>query len=187
MRTWCDEATGAGCWDGFSIKLQEGRGPGPQRGGEKGNRQDTDRTGTSRPIGPTDPAFSRNPKPPPLGGGVFTVLREPPTPPQLPRRAAVPAMTAIEEMFAHSGHNSGRPCGHSSLICAVDAQIAVKRDASENIVATLELSKRRGKPARKSSAGSFPSRSAGTRTASRSGHASSSKSTRPPGRPAGSN
>jgi hypothetical protein len=50
-------------------------------------------------------------------------------------------MTAIEEMFAHSGHNSDRPCGHSSLICAVDAQIAVKRDASENIVATLELSK----------------------------------------------
>ena len=49
-------------------------------------------------------------------------------------------MTAIEEMFAHSGHNSGRPCGHSSLICAV-AQIAVKRDASKNIVATLELSK----------------------------------------------
>jgi hypothetical protein len=44
-------------------------------------------------------------------------------------------------MFAHSGHNSDRPCGHSSLICAVDAQIAVKRDASENIVATLELSK----------------------------------------------
>src|ERR1700677_3650029 len=43
-------------------------------GGEKGNRQDTDRTGTSRPIGPTDPAFSRNPKPPPLGGGVFTVF-----------------------------------------------------------------------------------------------------------------
>ena len=29
----------------------------------------------------------------------------------------------------------------SSLICAIDAQIAVKRDASENIVATLELSK----------------------------------------------
>jgi hypothetical protein len=57
------------------------------------------------------------------------VLREPPTPPQLPRRAAVPAMIAIEEMFAHSGHNSDRPCGHSSLICAVDAQIAVKRDA----------------------------------------------------------
>jgi hypothetical protein len=50
-------------------------------------------------------------------------------------------LTAIEEMFAHSGHNSDRPCGHSSLICAVDAQIAVKRDASENIVATLELSK----------------------------------------------
>lgn len=71
---------------------------------------------------------------------LFRVLREPPTPPQLPRRAAVPAMTAIEEIFAHSGHKSDRPCGHSSLICDVDAQIAVKRDASENIVATLELS-----------------------------------------------
>jgi hypothetical protein len=29
---------------------------------------------TSRPMGPTNPAFSRNSKPPPLGGGVFTVL-----------------------------------------------------------------------------------------------------------------
>src|ERR1019366_4068164 len=27
---------------------------------------------TSRPIGPTNPAFSRSSKPPPLGGGVFT-------------------------------------------------------------------------------------------------------------------
>src|SRR5271156_5185598 len=27
---------------------------------------------TSRPMGPTNPAFSRNSKPPPLGGGVFT-------------------------------------------------------------------------------------------------------------------
>jgi hypothetical protein len=41
----------------------------------------------------------------------------------------------------HCGHNGERPRGHSSLIGAVDAQIAVKRDASENIVATLELSK----------------------------------------------
>ena len=29
----------------------------------KGNRQNTDKARTSRPIGPTDPAFSRNPKP----------------------------------------------------------------------------------------------------------------------------
>ena len=68
---------------------------------------------------------------------LFRALHELPTPPQLPRRAAVPSVTAIEEMFA--GHISSRPCGHSSVICAVDAQIAVKRDASENIVATLEL------------------------------------------------
>ena len=53
-------------------------------------------------------------------------------------------MIAIEEMFAHSGHNSDRPCGHSSLICAVDAEIAVKRDPSETMVATLESLKRRG-------------------------------------------
>src|SRR5258707_578145 len=28
---------------------------------------------TSRPMGPTNPAFSRNSKPPPLGGGGFTL------------------------------------------------------------------------------------------------------------------
>src|SRR5271169_423906 len=32
---------------------------------------------TSRPMGPTNPAFSRNSKPPPLGGGVFTVEHAP--------------------------------------------------------------------------------------------------------------
>jgi hypothetical protein len=31
------------------------------------------RSCTSRPMGPTNPAFSRNSKPPPLGGGVFTI------------------------------------------------------------------------------------------------------------------
>ena len=52
-----------------------------------------------------------------------------------PSAARVSAATA---MLDRGWSNSDRPCGHSSLVCAVDAQIAVKRDASENIVATLE-------------------------------------------------
>jgi hypothetical protein len=62
--------------------------------------------------------------------------------------AYVRAADAIRDAFDcaviivhHCGHNGERPRGHSSLIGAVDAQIAVKRDATENIVATLELSK----------------------------------------------
>ena len=56
-----------------------------------------------------------------------------------PSAARVSAATA---MLDRGWSNSDRPCGHSSLVCAVDAQIAVKRDASENIVATLALKKR---------------------------------------------
>ena len=41
----------------------------------------------------------------------------------------------------HCGHGGDRPRGHSLLMGALDIQIAVKRDAAENIVATLELSK----------------------------------------------
>jgi hypothetical protein len=41
----------------------------------------------------------------------------------------------------HCGHEGTRPRGHSSLIGAVDAQIAVKRDAADNIIATVELMK----------------------------------------------
>jgi hypothetical protein len=62
--------------------------------------------------------------------------------------AYVRAADAIRDAFDcavviihHCGHNGERPRGHSSLIGAVDAQIAVRRDKSENIVATLELSK----------------------------------------------
>jgi AAA domain len=62
--------------------------------------------------------------------------------------AYVRAADAIRDAFDcaviivhHCGHNGERPRGHSSLIGAVDAQIAVKRDAAENIIATLELSK----------------------------------------------
>jgi hypothetical protein len=41
----------------------------------------------------------------------------------------------------HCGHEGTRPRGHSSLMGAVDAQIAVKRDAADNIIATVELMK----------------------------------------------
>jgi hypothetical protein len=41
----------------------------------------------------------------------------------------------------HCGHEGTRPCGHSSLMGAIDAQIAVKRDAADNIIATVELMK----------------------------------------------
>ena len=40
----------------------------------------------------------------------------------------------------HCGHEGTRPRGHSSLMGAIDAQIAVKRDA-DNIIATVELMK----------------------------------------------
>jgi AAA domain len=41
----------------------------------------------------------------------------------------------------HCGHEGTRPRGHSSLIGALDAQIAVMRDAAHNVVATVELMK----------------------------------------------
>ena len=41
----------------------------------------------------------------------------------------------------HCGHNGDRPRGHSSLIGALDVQIAVKRDAAGNILATVEQAK----------------------------------------------
>jgi hypothetical protein len=41
----------------------------------------------------------------------------------------------------HCGHEGTRPRGHSSLMGAVDAQIAVKRDAADNILTTVELMK----------------------------------------------
>jgi AAA domain len=41
----------------------------------------------------------------------------------------------------HCGHEGTRPRGHSSLMGAIDAQIAVKRDAADNVVATVELMK----------------------------------------------
>jgi AAA domain len=41
----------------------------------------------------------------------------------------------------HCGHNGARPRGHSSLMGALDVQIVVRRDAADNVVAELELSK----------------------------------------------
>jgi len=62
--------------------------------------------------------------------------------------AYVKAADAIRDAFScavivvhHCGHDGTRPRGHSSLIGAVDAQISVKRDEAENIVATVELMK----------------------------------------------
>jgi hypothetical protein len=62
--------------------------------------------------------------------------------------AYVRAADAIREVFAcaviivhHCGHNDARPRGHSSLLGAIDAQIAVARDPSSNVVATVERMK----------------------------------------------
>jgi hypothetical protein len=62
--------------------------------------------------------------------------------------AYVKAADTIRDAFGciviivhHCGHEGTRPRGHSSLMGAVDAQIAVKRDAADNIIATVELMK----------------------------------------------
>jgi len=62
--------------------------------------------------------------------------------------AYVRASDAIRDAFGclvvivhHCGHNGDRPRGHSSLMGALDVQIAVRRDTADNIVAELELSK----------------------------------------------
>ncbi len=62
--------------------------------------------------------------------------------------AYVKAADAIRDAFDciviivhHCGHEGTRPRGHSSLMGAADAQIAVKRDATDNIIATVELMK----------------------------------------------
>ena len=62
--------------------------------------------------------------------------------------AYVRAADAIHDAFGcvvpiihHCGHNADRPRGHSSLLGAADVLIAVKRDAANNIVATVEWEK----------------------------------------------
>jgi hypothetical protein len=51
------------------------------------------------------------------------------------------AFNCVVIIVHHCGHEGTRPRGHSSLIGALDAQIAVKRDAADNIIATVELMK----------------------------------------------
>jgi hypothetical protein len=62
--------------------------------------------------------------------------------------AYIKAADAIRDAFDcavvivhHCGHEGTRPRGHSSLMGAIDAQIAIKRDAEDNIIATVELMK----------------------------------------------
>jgi AAA domain len=62
--------------------------------------------------------------------------------------AYIKAADAIRTVFQcaviivhHCGIDGTRPRGHTSLAGAVDAQIAVKRDAAENIVVTVERMK----------------------------------------------
>jgi len=51
------------------------------------------------------------------------------------------AFGCVVPIIHHCGHSAERPRGHSSLLGAADVQIAVKRDAADNIVATVELAK----------------------------------------------
>src|SRR5208282_3173575 len=51
------------------------------------------------------------------------------------------AFECVVPVIHHCGHNGDRPRGHSSLMGALDVQIAVRRDAADNIVAELELAK----------------------------------------------
>ena len=51
------------------------------------------------------------------------------------------AFDCVVIVVHHCGHNGDRPRGHSSLLGADDILIAVKRDAADNIVATIENAK----------------------------------------------
>jgi hypothetical protein len=51
------------------------------------------------------------------------------------------AFDCLVVVVHHCGHDGQRPRGHSSLMGALDVQIAVRRDAADNIVAKLELAK----------------------------------------------
>lgn len=62
--------------------------------------------------------------------------------------AYISACDAIREAFGcaviivhHSGLAEGRARGHTSLLGSADAQIAVKRDGADNVVATVEFMK----------------------------------------------
>jgi hypothetical protein len=51
------------------------------------------------------------------------------------------AFNCVVIVIHHCGIEGARPRGHTSLTGAADAQIAVKRDAADNIVATVEFMK----------------------------------------------
>jgi hypothetical protein len=51
------------------------------------------------------------------------------------------AFGAAVIVIHHCGHNGSRPRGHTSLTGAADAQIAVRRDASECVIAKIEFMK----------------------------------------------
>jgi hypothetical protein len=51
------------------------------------------------------------------------------------------AFDCVVPVIHHCGHNGDRPRGHSSLLGAADVLIAVKRDAADNIVSTVEDTK----------------------------------------------
>jgi hypothetical protein len=51
------------------------------------------------------------------------------------------AFNCLVVIVHHSGHEAQRPRGHSSLMGALDVQIAVSRDAEDNVVALLEMAK----------------------------------------------
>lgn len=62
--------------------------------------------------------------------------------------AYIKAADAIREHFScaviiihHCGHDTSRPRGHTSLTGAVDAQLAIKRDAGDNIILEVEWMK----------------------------------------------
>jgi hypothetical protein len=44
-------------------------------------------------------------------------------------------------LIHHCGIEAGRPRGHTSLTAAADVQIAIVRDAAQNVVAAIELAK----------------------------------------------
>jgi hypothetical protein len=51
------------------------------------------------------------------------------------------AFGCLVAIVHHCGHTTNRPRGHSSLSGAADAQIAVERDAADNVVAKVEFMK----------------------------------------------
>jgi hypothetical protein len=60
--------------------------------------------------------------------------------------AYIRAADAVRDAFScsvvvihHSGHDTARPRGHSSISGAVDAQLSVKRNAADNIVVEVEF------------------------------------------------